>query len=211
MIKLKQFTFNAFQVNCYVLYDETNECVIIDASCYTRAEKDELKQFIAEKGLKPIHLLNTHCHIDHILGNYFISDTYNIFPEAHEGEKMFVDAAKQYGQSFGFDIEGPVPIQKFLIENQLISIGNSSIKTIHVPGHSPGSICYYAESEKLLISGDVLFNNSIGRSDLPGGNHEQLIIGIREKLLSLNDDVAVYPGHGEHTSIGNEKWSNPYF
>lgn len=211
MITIKQFTFNSFQVNCYVLFDETKECAIIDASCYSESEKNELRKFIDENGLKPVQLLNTHCHVDHILGNHFITKIYNIYPEAHEGEKNSMEVAKEYGLCFGFEVEGPVNIEKFILDKQIIEFGNSKLEAIHVPGHSLGSICYYCENDKFLISGDVLFHNSIGRTDLPGGNYEQLITGIRTKLLTLKNEVKVFPGHGNETSIGHEKWSNPFF
>lgn len=211
MIKIKQFVFNAFQVNCFVLYDETKECVIIDASCYDEKEKKEISDFISENNLKPIHLLNTHCHIDHILGNKYISDTYNIVPEAHESDKQFVDSAKDYGSTFGFNVEGPKPIGKFLKDGETIEFGNSKIVTIHVPGHSLGSLCYYSKEDKFVIAGDVLFNGGIGRTDLPGGNYESLITNIKEKLFTLDDETTVFPGHGPKTDIGNEKWSNPFF
>lgn len=211
MIQQKQFTFNSFQVNCYVLYDETKECVIIDAACYSELEKKELCDFIDENNLKPVRLLNTHCHVDHILGNHCITKKYGIYSEAHIGEKNSLEVAKEYGLCFGFDVEVPIDIESYIEDNQIITFGNSSLEAIHVPGHSLGSICFYSEVDKILISGDVLFHNSIGRTDLPGGNYEQLITGIKSKLFTLKNEVVVLPGHGNETSIGHEKWSNPFF
>ena len=210
MIQVKSFTCNPYQENCYLLYDETLECVIIDPGMYTGDEQNALLKFIAENKLKPVLLLNTHCHIDHVLGNKFVYDTYGLLPRFHEGELPVLIAVVSSAPQMGIRYEvSPLP-EVYLEAAGSIEFGNSKLELIFAPGHSPAHLCFYGEDDQFLIGGDVLFYQSIGRTDLPGGNHAQLLKNIREKLFVLPDDCTVYPGHGPATSIGFEKMNNPF-
>ncbi len=203
-------TFNPFSENTYLLHDETKECVIVDPGCSTAAEKAQLKQFVADNGLKVIKLLNTHCHIDHVLGNKFVADTYNVGLEMHEADLPTLRAIPAYAPNYGFtDYEEVLPTT-FLAENDTVSFGKTELKVIFAPGHAPGHIVFYDEKGKNLIAGDVLFQRSIGRTDLPGGDFDTLISSIKTKLFVLPEDVKVYPGHGPATTIGEEKRENPF-
>ncbi|PLX13217.1 MAG: MBL fold hydrolase, partial [Marinilabiliales bacterium] len=177
----------------------------------TEDEKKKLTEFIKEQALKPVLLLNTHCHVDHIFGNQFIKNTYNIEYWAHTGDKPILENAGSFGAVYGFNVETPPSIDKPINDGDTIQFGNSTLLAIHVPGHSPGSIVFYNEAQNFMIVGDVLFRGSIGRSDLPGGDHETLINGIRNKLFSKPENTIVYPGHGPETSIEYEKEYNPFF
>ncbi len=211
MIQIKQLVFNPFQENTYILYDETKEAVIIDPGCNNADEENMLVSFIEENELVPVKLLNTHGHIDHILGNYFIKKKYNLHLEAHVDDEFLLSDAKNYGANFGIIMqEEPPLIDKYLNEGDTVEFGNSTLHILHVPGHSPGSIVFYNEEEKILIGGDVLFNDSIGRTDLPGGDYDLLATGIKEKIFTLNKNIEVYPGHGTSTSIDKEKKYNPF-
>lgn len=210
MITIKQFTFNPYQENTYILFDETNECVIIDPGMYEGWEQNQLVKFIYEQGLKPVLLLNTHCHIDHVLGNKFVFDQWGLKPQFHEGELPLLHAVVSYAPQMGFQYEiSPAP-EQFISEKDIIKFGNSELAIIFAPGHSPAHLCFYAKEENFLIGGDVLFYQSIGRTDLPGGNHQQLIDSIRNNIFVLPDNCEVFPGHGPSTSIGYEKKHNPF-
>lgn len=211
MITVKKFVFNSFQVNTYVLFDETKECVIIDAACYEDFEKEELVEYIAKEGLKPVRLLDTHCHIDHILGNNFVADKYNLGIEIHRDGLPFHKDVKNQGKAFGFDLEPLTEPGNFFKDGDKVKFGNSELEVLYTPGHADGSVCFLNRKQKFVIVGDVLFNQSIGRTDLPTGDYDLLIKSIREKLFTLPDDFTVYPGHGPETSIGFEKVNNPYF
>ena len=209
-MQIEIFTFNPFEENTYVLYDETQECVIVDPGCYDADERTELSDFIKSKNLNPVALLNTHCHIDHVLGNKFVADQYKITLQIPDGELEGLHATTLYGHSFGiYMVASPEP-GHLLKDNETIKFGNTELKCIAAPGHSPASLCFYNENDKTMIGGDVLFYKSIGRTDLPGGNHDQLIASIRKRLLVLPDDVKVFPGHGIETTIGAEKKDNPF-
>lgn len=210
MIQVDFFTFNPFQENTYILSDETKECVIIDPGCYESFEKDELKVFIETQKLKPVKLLNTHCHIDHVLGNNFIAGKYKLQLELNFLEIPLIRAVSDYAPQYGIFCEPPPEPFAMLNESDVVKFGNSELKILFTPGHSPGSICFYSETDKIIISGDVLFQMSIGRTDLPGGDYDTLLKSIREKLFTLPDEVEVYPGHGPKTSIGFEKRNNPF-
>lgn len=212
MITVKTFTFNAYSENTYLLYDETKECVIIDPGMYEGYEQNELTAFIKQENLKPVLLLNTHCHLDHVFGNKFIFDTYGLKPQFHEGELPILNAIPGYAPSMGFTRYevSPQP-DTFLPETGTISFGNSTLSLIFAPGHSPAHLCFYSAADHILMGGDVLFYGSIGRTDLPGGNHQQLIQNISDKLFVLPDETKVYPGHGPATTIGFEKQHNPFF
>lgn len=210
MIQIKSFAFNPYQENTYILHDDTLECVIIDPGMYTGEEQNAFLKYIADNNLKPVLLLNTHCHIDHVLGNKFIYDTYGLFPQFHKGEEMVLNSIVSYAPQMGIRYEvSPLP-QIYLSESGKVKFGETELELIFSPGHSPAHLCFYNKEEKFLIGGDVLFYRSIGRTDLPGGNHDLLISNIREKLFSLPDETRVYPGHGPATSIGFEKQFNPF-
>ena len=209
-MEIKKFTFNPYQENTYVLYDESGACVIIDPGMYTGAEQNELVAFIKANNLKPERLLNTHCHIDHVLGNKFVFDNWGLKPEFNKGELYILQAVAGYAPQMGMQYELSPEPEHFLPETGTIEFGNSSLKLIFAPGHSPAHLCFYAEKENFLIGGDVLFYRSIGRTDLPGGNHQQLIDSIKNSVFLLPDDCEVFPGHGPSTTIGFEKMNNPF-
>jgi glyoxylase-like metal-dependent hydrolase (beta-lactamase superfamily II) len=210
MIKIKTFVFNAFQENSYILHDETDNCIIIDPGCSCSEEENELSGYIKSYGLKPIAMVNTHCHIDHILGCKFLKKSFDIPFYAHEGETILIRGAKEYGIFFGFEFEQPPMPDEYLTDNQEFRFGNSRLLISHVPGHSPGSITLYNQTDKFVLTGDVLFRGSVGRTDLPGGDFNILISSIKKKLLTLPQDVVVFPGHGPYTTIGQENDSNPF-
>lgn len=210
MLYLKSFTFNPFQQNTYLVYTDEGIAYLIDAGNSTASENEELKQFIAEKKLRLKRFLLTHAHIDHILGARFIFDTYGLLPEVHSSELFFIDRMAQTAAMYGLPFEQAPTPEKFLNDGDLIQLGNYEFQCLVAPGHSPGSICFYNKENKLLIGGDVLFQGSIGRSDLPLGDHDTLLRSIREKLFVLDDAVKVYSGHGPSTSIGFEKLHNPF-
>lgn len=211
-MKLAKFGFLLFGINCYVAYDpESKECAIIDPGIIEQREKDALKNFISKNGLKVTNLINTHLHIDHCIGNNFIIQEYGVGNKAHKGDEILGERVKQQAMMFGINEPvNDVEISTYLEEGDIIKIGNDELKVIHIPGHSQGSIALYNAKDKFIIVGDILFQGSIGRTDLPGGNHTQLITGIKKKLMSLPDDVTVYPGHGPSTTIGEERTYNPY-
>lgn len=211
MTLVAKFTFNPFQENTYVLHDETKECIIIDPGCYTQVERDELKRFIDDNGLKPVRLINTHCHLDHVFGNKFVADTYQLSLEIHKGEVPVLDSLQEVCMKYGIPLPQPSPAAGgFLKEGEVLEFGNSRLDILFTPGHSPASISFFCKESKFVIGGDVLFYGSIGRTDLPGGNFETLIDSIKTQFFPLGDDVKVYSGHGPDTSIGFEKSNNPF-
>lgn len=210
MIQIHSFTFNPFQENTYILYDETKECVIIDPGCYTEEEKSALSGFINDKGLKPVKLLLTHAHIDHVLGNNYLCGKYKLKIEMNVIEKELLKSAELYGEMWGIKVEPSPAPEVFLAEGDEVKFGNSTLQIIFTPGHSPGSICFYNPEGKFIIAGDVLFHGSIGRTDLPGGDYDTLIRSITEKVFPLGDEYKVYPGHGPSTTIAHEKKFNPF-
>lgn len=210
MITVHYFIFNAFQENTYILYDETKECVIIDPGCYSNEEEQTLVNFITKNDLTPVKLLNTHCHIDHVLGNSFVASKYNIGLEIHENDLPTLHATPEYGHTFGFNIDKSPEPTTFLRDGDTVKFGNSELEVLFVPGHSAGHLVFVGRDEKFVINGDVLFQGSIGRTDLPGGDYNTLIQSIKAKLLTLDDDFTVYSGHGSSTTIGYERASNPF-
>jgi glyoxylase-like metal-dependent hydrolase (beta-lactamase superfamily II) len=210
MLKIKSFVFSPIQENTYLLYNEFNECLIIDPGCYFPEEKDELKAFITQSGIKPQMLLNTHCHLDHVFGNKFVAETYGLTLQLHENEKKLLDYAPTSGLMYNMPFDNYAGDYIYLKEGDLVKLGEDELAVIEAPGHSPGHICFYCAKQHFIISGDVLFNRSIGRTDLPGGNHQTLLKNIREKLFVLPDETVVYSGHGEETTIGEEKRHNPF-
>ncbi|MBG9375855.1 MBL fold metallo-hydrolase [Panacibacter sp. DH6] len=210
MMRLKMFTFSPLQENTYLLWNEKKEAIIIDPGCYFTAEEEALQSFVEEHQLTPVQLLNTHCHLDHVFGLKWTAKQYNLIPHMHPVAEKELSFAPSSGLSWGMpfsNYEGPV---EHVNDGDTISIGDEILTVIHAPGHSPGSICFYSEKHKLIIGGDVLFFQSIGRTDLPGGNHAQLLKSIKERLFTLPDETVVYSGHGPKTTIGSEKRNNPF-
>lgn len=209
-IQIQKFTFNPFQENTYVLFDETRETVIIDPGCYTRDEDKELLAFIEKEQLKPVRVLNTHCHVDHILGNAMLYDKFKLKPELHRKDLPVLHSTTNYGAIFGINVTPSPDPDVFIEEGDVITFGNSELEVLFVPGHAPGHVVFLNREQKILIGGDVLFYGSIGRTDLPYGDHDALIENIEMKLFTLDPSVEVHPGHGPSTSIGFEKENNPF-
>lgn len=210
MLNVQSFTFSPVQENTYLLYNEQRLCCIIDPGCYFASEEMELKKFIEEHQLGPMLLLNTHCHLDHIFGNRFIHTNYGLDLHLHPLEKQVLDFGPLSGERWQLpfvNYEGPLHYFK---ESETLKIGEDELAVLFAPGHSPGHVCFYSERDKFLIGGDVLFNGSIGRTDLPGGDFATLETSIRTQLYTLPPDVVVYPGHGSSTTIGREMKTNPF-
>lgn len=209
MISIKTFVFNPLQENTVVLYDETNECIIIDPGCYEPYEKEELVSFIKLNELIPKMILNTHCHIDHVVGNQFVKEYFDIKLFVPEKEAPLIKAATTYAPMYGFHrFEESFP-DGFIQENELISFGNSTLSVLQVPGHSPAHVAFYNAEQGFCINGDVLFKGSYGRTDLPGGNFQTLVNSITNVMFQLPDETIIYCGHGPTTTIGFEKIHNP--
>ncbi|MGY8980119.1 MAG: MBL fold metallo-hydrolase [Flavobacteriales bacterium] len=210
-MKIKKITFNNFMENTFIVYDQTKECIIIDPGCYSIEEKEELLSFININQLKPTLLINTHCHIDHIFGNNFVNKKWNTRLVINKLELEILKSAHVVAQSYGFNNYEPSPQpSKYIIEGDIITFGKSELKVLFTPGHAPGHISLYSKKDEFIISGDVLFMNSIGRTDLPGGDYETIIKTIKNKLLTLPKQTKVYCGHGPETTIDNEKNNNPF-
>jgi glyoxylase-like metal-dependent hydrolase (beta-lactamase superfamily II) len=210
MLKVKVFIFSPIQENTYLLYNEEGKALIIDPGCYSKEEQETISRFITAESLVPVQLLNTHCHLDHVFGNQWVYDTYHTPLHIHPKEETMLQLAPLSGEKWGLpfvNYSGPL---HYLNEGDTIQMGNDALRIILAPGHSPASICFYCEAQQFIIGGDVLFRESIGRSDLPGGNHETLLKSIREQLFTLPDEVVVYPGHGLKTTIGHERAHNPF-
>jgi hydroxyacylglutathione hydrolase len=210
MLTVKAFSFNPVEENTYVLYNEKGGCCIIDPGFYFPEEKEKFKRSIEENNLQPILLLNTHCHLDHVFGNKFVHDTWGLLLHIHEKEKQMLDFAPASGQMWQLPFENYEGDLIFIGENSRIEIGNDELEVRFTPGHSPGHVCFYDEADGFAISGDVLFNGSIGRTDLPGGDFHTLINSIQTQLFTLPDDTKIYCGHGPMTTIGFEKMNNPF-
>ena len=210
-MKLKIFELNPVQVNCYLLWDETREALLIDCGAWFPYEKENIKQFVADNGLTIKHHLNTHLHFDHIFGNAFVEETFGVKASANDADWPWAENIKERVARFGIKYEGVVPpLGRVLNDGDEIFFGNQCLKAIAVPGHSPGSLAYHVPDAKMLFSGDALFQYSIGRTDFPDSNHRQLIMAIHEQLFALPDDTVVYPGHGSKTTIGFEKRNNTF-
>lgn len=211
MLHIKSFTFNPFSENTYVVFNENRNAYLIDPGNFTDAETTALQKFIENQGLKIQNILLTHAHIDHVLGLQKMYDLYKVPVLLHEIEKEILDRNPMDANRFGFFFKPFEGIIQFIKENEIVKLDEDSLKILHVPGHSPGSVAYYSEAEKLMISGDVLFEGSIGRTDLYKGNYEQLIESVQTKLFVLDDETKVYSGHGNPTTTGFEKAYNPFF
>lgn len=212
-LKIARFEFSMFGINTYAVWDPiSKECAIIDPGMINGRERNALTEFVKKNELKVVHLVNTHLHIDHSIGNAFVEEEYGVPTEASPLDAFLGSGIKNQAEMFGLPFEcDNVTIRRELKEGDVIKIGEGELKVLHVPGHSPGSLVFYDEHDGFLIAGDVLFQRSIGRTDLPGGDHNALLEGIRGKLLTLPPSTVVYPGHGPATTIGDELKSNPFF
>ncbi len=210
MLKIQTFVFSPIQENTYVLFNEKGHCIIIDPGCYFDEEKEEIVGFIENNGLKPLMLLNTHCHLDHVFGNKFIAEQYGLTLHIHEKEKPVLDFALASGLMWNMPFDNYTGELIYLPEGDLVQLDDDQLQVLFTPGHSPGSISFYCAKQAFIISGDVLFQRSIGRTDLPGGDATVLAQSIREKLYTLPGNVKVYSGHGPVTTIEEEKLGNPY-
>ncbi len=209
-MQYKCFYFNELRACTYVVWDETRECVIIDAGCQSESEQQRLVKFMEQNQLKPQKLVCTHAHFDHILGYDFACKTFKIAGWLHRADLPMFEHAVQYAKIFGQQMQQPELPSHFLQEGDAVRFGDSHLQVLYTPGHSKGCVCLYAKADKLLFSGDTLFDKSVGRSDLPGGSYEELMNSIITKLLTLPDDVVVLPGHGPATTIGSERRDNPF-
>ena len=211
MLTVKSFTFSPVQENTYVLYNEQKQCCIIDPGCYYPEEREELKTVIEKTGLTPVLLLNTHCHLDHVFGNRFANRTWGLELEIHRGELPVLEQFPITCQMYGIpDAEtSPAPAH-FLEAGDIVAFGTTRLEVLFTPGHSPASLSFYCREEGFVLAGDVLFFESIGRTDFPGSDHETLLESIRSQIFSLPDATLVYPGHGPSTTVRHEKEYNPF-
>jgi len=210
MLQVYSFVFSPMEENSYVLYDETGECILLDPGCYDARERNEFFAFIEAKNLRPVRLINTHTHLDHILGNYFVSEKYKLFPEYHILEDPLIRYASVFAENFGLDYS-PSPLAKtYLKENEMLRFGNTELEILFTPGHSPGSLSFFNKNQGILLSGDVLFKGSIGRTDLPYGNTEQLMETLKQLVRILPEETRVFSGHGLSTTLKHELETNPY-
>jgi hydroxyacylglutathione hydrolase len=200
MLAIQTFCFSPFAENTYVVHDQTKSCVIIDPGCYFAEEKATLKAYIDRYKLQPVLLLNTHCHLDHVFGNHFVHDTYQLLPVCSRLETTVLAAYMMTARNYGLDLaeESPKP-ERFVSPEDRITFGETTFEILHTPGHSPGSLCYFHRESKQLFSGDVVFEQGVGRTDLPGGSYEVLMHSIFQVIAPLGDDVVCYPGHGGPT------------
>jgi glyoxylase-like metal-dependent hydrolase (beta-lactamase superfamily II) len=210
MLSVQPFTFNPVQENTYIVYNDAKECCIIDPGCYFASEEQQLVDFVESNGLTPLFLLNTHCHLDHIFGNRFIHKSYGLTLHLHKLEKQVLDLGPVSGQMWQLPFDNYDGELKYIAEGDTIKLGSEELEILFTPGHSPGHVCYYSKDHKFLIGGDVLFQGSVGRTDLPGGDFATLEESIKTKLYTLPEDVIVHPGHGESTTIGEEMKTNPF-
>ena len=211
-MELKAFINNPYQENTYIIYDaQTKDCAIVDPGMYNATEQNTVVNFIKKNALNPVILLNTHCHIDHVLGNKFIYDQYGLKPMFNKGELQLLQAVSSYAPQQGLNYELSPEPETFLPETGQIKLGIGELELLFTPGHSPAHLCFYSKADGFIIGGDALFKGSIGRTDLPGGHHQTLLDSIKNQLFTLPENVEVYPGHGPHTTIGFEKNFNPFF
>lgn len=210
MITIKVFVFNSFGVNTYILHDETGECIVVDPGCNNSEEQQQLQSYISENKLKPTVVINTHFHIDHILGNHFVCETYKLIPTGHKEGSPFWDNVNIFASMYGIHLDEVRKSEILVEDGDIVHFGNSKLEVRYTPGHADGSICLVNLEQKFVIVGDVLFQESIGRTDLPTGDFDLLIDSIERKIFSLGDNFTIYPGHGPETSVGHEKMANPF-
>jgi len=209
-MQVESFTFNSFMTNCYVCHDD-GEAVLVDASCETTAEQREVLDVVEERGLDVRHLLLTHAHVDHIFGCRFFEEHFDARFKAHEAAVPFIERAEEQAVAFGVEVDPPTVPTTVLAEGDTVSFGGVTLEVLHTPGHSPDSISFVDQDNRQALTGDVLFQNSIGRTQgLPETSRDQLMASITEKLLPLGDEMRIYPGHGPETTIGRERYQNPF-
>lgn len=210
MFQIQKFVFSPIKENTYVLFNEFKDCIIIDSGCYFEDEKEALHNFISQNALTPKLLLNTHCHLDHVFGNKYVAEKYGLTLHLHEKELAVLTFAPASGLMYNMPFDNYAGEFILLKKGDKVNIGKDELEIIEAPGHSPGSICYYCRKQNFLIGGDVLFYRSIGRTDLPGGDHQTLLSSIRNNLFVLPAETIVYNGHGDSTNIGDEIKYNPF-
>jgi glyoxylase-like metal-dependent hydrolase (beta-lactamase superfamily II) len=210
MIQVKTFYFNELRECTYVLWDDTNACVVVDPGMERESERVRLQQFITEHRLQPVAMLNTHGHFDHVMGNAFLARTYGVKGYIHAGDRTLLENTAEYGAMFGYKIEQPPAPAGFLTDGEPFRFGHTQLQVLHTPGHSKGGVSLYAPAGKFVLTGDTLFQGNIGRVDLPGGDFDEIMQSLATKLMPLPDDTVVYPGHGLPSTIGEERRSNPY-
>lgn len=211
MIKVFREVFSPIEVNCYIITGDGEKCIVIDCGCYDADEEKRLADLLEEKGLTPVMLIDTHCHLDHVFGNGFMLRRYGLRPWFHKGDSDNYRNAPAHAMMYGLTMESQPEPEGYLTDGEIVKAAGVSLRVIAVPGHSPGGIALYSRDGGILFTGDALFAGSIGRSDLPGGNHKELLKSIREKLFVLPADTVVYPGHGPLTTVRLEIEQNPYF
>jgi glyoxylase-like metal-dependent hydrolase (beta-lactamase superfamily II) len=210
MMQIERLVFNPFQENTYIVYDESGEALIVDPGCYGQEEEKKLESFLANNHLKPKYQIFTHTHVDHILGSNFVYQKYGLKPVLHRDALPFLQQAAKQGQMYGFEIDEIIPGDTFLDAGDTIVFGQSQLEVLHTPGHVDGHLCFVSKQQKFVLAGDVLFRDSIGRTDLPTGDFDVLARNIRTQLFTLGHDYTVYPGHGPATTIGYEIFNNPF-
>ena len=210
-MKIYNLVFSPIEVNTYILVDDSGDCAIIDCGCYDKQEYERLEDFIKDKSINPVLLLNTHCHLDHVFGNWFVLEKYGLRTFSSEFDEMNRKNASQHAMFFGLTMDNPPEPAGFIADNQMVTFGTTELVALHVPGHTSGSLAFYSEKNNCVFTGDALFAGSIGRTDLPDGDYDTLIGSIRNKLFVLPPSTIVYPGHGNETTIEREMNSNPYF
>jgi glyoxylase-like metal-dependent hydrolase (beta-lactamase superfamily II) len=207
---LHHFTLNPFLENTYLVWDDTGQCAIVDPGMYLPREQQLVQEFIRQKGLQPVLCLNTHCHIDHVFGNAWVHRTYGLLPQLPEAELVVLQAAPVFGEVYGFPFEPSPQPEVYLQPGSVARVGDIELEVLSVPGHSPGHVAFWHPATRQVLAGDVLFQGSIGRTDLPGGDMDTLMHSIFDVLLPLGDDVTVHPGHGNPTTLGQERQRNVY-
>jgi hydroxyacylglutathione hydrolase len=210
MESVARFVFSAFAENTYVVADPGGECAIVDPGCSDAEERQALKDYIARKQLRPVRLLNTHCHIDHVMGNRFVADTWGLVPEGHQGEQVVLDTGVHVAAAYGLEYLPSPALGRFLEPGDVVEFGSTRLEVLFTPGHSPASICFYQREGGYVLCGDTLFRGSIGRTDLPGGDGRTLMESIARELLSLPPQTRLLPGHMEETTVEQEARSNPF-
>jgi hydroxyacylglutathione hydrolase len=205
---IQKFMFGPFQENTYLIWDEiTNECAVIDPGCYNETEEANLDNFLTSRNLSVKYLICTHCHIDHLIGCSFIKKKYNPLFYVPELDLPLLQNADKQADAFNLQLNTPPPPDKFISEDLELNLGQKKLTFIYTPGHTPGEYCIYLQEDNICVTGDVLFKGNIGRTDLWGGNYDTLIKSITDKLFTLPENVTIFPGHGENSTIGDEKKS----
>lgn len=210
MIQVHQLTFGPFAENTYILSDEDNNAIIIDPGMYHADENARFFEYINAQNLKPFRMILTHAHLDHVFGVNWVNETYGLVPEVNQEDKFIYDNAATVAHQYGLKMDSLIAPVVGLEDGSEFEFGGENVRIFLAPGHSPGSVCFYIKSQEVLIAGDVIFQGSIGRTDLPGGSYEVLMSSIRSKVMILPDEVTIYSGHGPITTVGQERIANPF-